>query len=79
MEKYKPTPLTSVLMVTYNHAPYIQQAIESVLTQETSFPFNLIVCDDASTDGTGEIVKKLAKNNENIFSAICKVCQKLWL
>lgn len=67
MEKYKSTPLASVLMVTYNHAPYIKQAIESILTQETSFPFNLIVCDDASTDGTGEIVKTLAKDNENII------------
>lgn len=60
-------PLASVLMVTYNHAPYIKQAIESVLSQRTSFPFQLIVCDDASTDGTDKIIELLAQNNEKLI------------
>lgn len=45
----------SVLMLTYNHEPYIDQAIRSVLMQETDFHFELIIGNDASTDRTGEI------------------------
>ena len=52
------TPLVSVLMLTYNHAPYIGQAIESVLNQQTRYPFELIICDDASTDDTREVVRR---------------------
>lgn len=54
-------PLVSVCCVTYNHVNYIRQALDSVLSQETEFPFEVIVHDDASTDGTAEIVKEYAK------------------
>lgn len=50
----------SVLMVTYNHAPFIRQAIHSVLTQEAGFEYELVIGDDCSTDGTGDIVRELA-------------------
>ena len=49
-------PLVSVKMVTYNHAPFIAQAIEGVLQQQTNFAFELIIGEDCSTDGTREIV-----------------------
>ena len=49
-------PLVSVLMTSFNRAAYIASAIESVLAQ-TMGDFELIVCDDASTDGTVEIAK----------------------
>ena len=49
-------PLVSVCMITYNHAPYIAQAIEGVLQQETDFPVELVIGEDCSTDGTREIV-----------------------
>lgn len=45
----------SICMITYNHAGYIAQAIESVLEQDTSFPFELVIGEDCSTDGTEEI------------------------
>jgi glycosyltransferase involved in cell wall biosynthesis len=51
----------TVLLVTYNHAPYIETAIESVLMQETDFDFEVIVTEDCSTDGTREIVQRLAQ------------------
>lgn len=60
------TPLLSIVMITYNHAPYIKEAMESCLSQETSFPFELIVCDDASTDGTTEIVSQYAEKHDNL-------------
>ncbi len=46
------TPILAVYMVTYNHQDYIDQAIESVLNQETNFNFQLFIGDDASTDET---------------------------
>jgi glycosyltransferase involved in cell wall biosynthesis len=52
----------TVLIVTFNHADYIAAAIESVLCQKTSFSVEIIVSEDASTDGTREIVEKIAEN-----------------
>jgi glycosyltransferase involved in cell wall biosynthesis len=49
-------PKVSVLMMTYNHAKYIGQAIESVLMQKTSFDYELIIGDDFSSDGAREII-----------------------
>ena len=46
----------SVLTVTYNHEKFITQAIESVLMQQTPFDYELVICDDFSTDRTREIV-----------------------
>lgn len=61
------TPVVSVLMLTYNHAPYISQAIESVLGQQTEFPLELIICDDASTDGTQNIARTYADNDPRVL------------
>jgi len=49
-------PLVTVKMLTYNHEPYIAQAIEGVLMQETGFPIELVIGEDCSTDRTREIV-----------------------
>ena len=49
-------PLVSVAMITYNHESYIRKAIECVLAQKTDFPFELVIGEDFSTDGTREIV-----------------------
>ena len=48
-------PLVSVCIQTYQHAPYIRECIDSVLMQETNFPFEIILGEDDSTDGTREI------------------------
>ena len=48
-------PVVSVHMVTYNHEPYIRQAIESVIMQKTSFEFELVIGEDCSQDKTREI------------------------
>jgi glycosyltransferase involved in cell wall biosynthesis len=45
----------SVLVVSYNHAATIAQALDSVLAQDTNFPLEIIVADDCSTDNTPEI------------------------
>jgi glycosyltransferase involved in cell wall biosynthesis len=53
----------SVLMITYNHERYIAQAIESVLMQKTSFPCELVIGEDCSTDGTRRIVVPYQQNH----------------
>lgn len=45
----------NVLMATYNHEPYISQAIESVLMQQVDFEYELLIGEDCSTDRTREI------------------------
>ena len=57
----------SVVIPVYNRARTIADAVESALGQKTSFPFNVIVVDNHSTDGTTEILKDLelrVKNSE---------------
>lgn len=43
-------------MITYNHEKFIEQAVESVMMQETNFPYELVISDDCSPDRTREIV-----------------------
>ena len=59
------TPLVSVLMAAYNSEKYIAEAIESVLASSYS-NFELIICDDRSTDNTGAIAKSYAKIDNRI-------------
>lgn len=60
-ERCDEKPLVSVILIAYNQRRYIRQAIESVLAQETSFPYELLIGDDASDDGTGDIVAEYAQ------------------
>ncbi len=50
-------PLVSVHMITYNQERFIRRAIDSVLAQKTDFPFELVIGEDCSTDGTRQIVR----------------------
>jgi glycosyltransferase involved in cell wall biosynthesis len=63
-------PLVSVHMLTYNQAPYVAKAIECVLAQKTSFPFELVIGEDCSTDGTREMVFDYAKRFPEIIRVI---------
>jgi glycosyltransferase involved in cell wall biosynthesis len=63
-------PLVSVKMLTYNHAPYIAQAIEGVLQQKTNYPFELVIGEDCSTDGTREIVLEYQKKYPDIIRLV---------
>src|SRR5690554_2112060 len=63
-------PLVSVRCITYNHAPYIEDAIKGFLIQETDFPIEVWIHDDASTDGTREIVDSYQKRYPRIIKTI---------
>lgn len=54
-------PLVTVCVTAYNHAPYIAQALESILAQRTSFGVEIVVGDDCSTDSTAEICRRYAE------------------
>lgn len=56
----------SVLMPTYNHAGTIARAIESYLMQDCAFDTELLISDDASTDGTLAIAERYAAENPDI-------------
>lgn len=57
-------------MFTYNHEQFVAQALESVLNQEASFPWEIVVGDDASTDGTREILRSYARAHPGRISLL---------
>lgn len=63
-------PMVSILTVTFNHDKYIKDALNSFLKQETSFPFEIIVHDDASQDNTKKIVKEYEAKFPHIIKPI---------
>jgi len=63
-------PLVSVCCVTYNHAQYIAEALDSFLMQKTDFDYEIIVGEDNSTDGTKEIVERYAAAYPDLISVI---------
>jgi len=56
VREHIPEPLLSVRIVTYQHVDYIAQCLDNVLCQVTNFPFEILIGEDASTDGTRAIV-----------------------
>lgn len=63
-------PLVSISCITYNHEPYIVQALNGFLMQKTSFPFEVLVHDDASTDRTADIIREYEKKFPKIIKPI---------
>lgn len=58
-------PLISVLIATYNRAPYLERAVKSVLRQ--SYPnMEIVIVDDCSSDHTKGVVEELQKESQNI-------------
>jgi glycosyltransferase involved in cell wall biosynthesis len=56
-------PKVSVCVVTYNQEAFIEECLSSIVTQQTNFPFEVIVSDDASTDRTEAIVQAFVKSH----------------
>lgn len=62
-------PRVSILCSTYRHVAYLEHAINGYLAQRTTFPFEILIRDDASDDGTTEIVREYATRYPNIIRA----------
>lgn len=63
-------PLVSVSCRTYNHEKLIRDAIEGILMQKTTFPIELIIHDDASTDSTADIIRDYESKYPHIIKPI---------
>lgn len=59
--------LVLVICTTYNHVNYIEKALNGFINQRTNFKFQVMVHDDASTDGTTEILKRYEKAYPDLF------------
>lgn len=59
--------LVSIVCITYNHKHFIRQCLDGFLMQQCDFPFEIIIHDDASNDGTSEIIKEYSVKYPDIF------------
>ncbi|MBY7734780.1 glycosyltransferase family 2 protein [Francisella philomiragia] len=63
-------PLVSICCTAYNQEKYIEKALEGFLSQETDFPFEIIISDDCSTDRTTEILNNYLEQYPNIIRLV---------
>lgn len=75
--KSSQNPCVSVCCLTYNHEKTVAQALDSMLSQKTDFPFEIIVHDDASTDGTQDIIRDYAKRLPEIIRPVLQSENKM--
>ena len=64
------TCVVSICCLSYNHESYIVECLESILSQKTDFGFEILIHDDASSDGTQMIIKKFKAQFPNIIKPI---------
>ncbi len=70
VKPWKIVPKVSVSIITYNHENYIAQAIDSVLKQQVTFDYEIIIGDDCSTDGTREILQTYQQRYPDIIQLV---------
>lgn len=66
-------PLVSICCLTYNMEKYIEKTIEGLLMQRTTFPFEIIIHDDASTDSTKRIIEEYVLKYPEIIKPLFQV------
>lgn len=64
------TPVVSIVCTTYNHERYIESAIRGFLSQDCAFPFEILIHDDASTDGTQEVIRRWQQRYPQIIKPL---------
>ena len=62
--------MLSIQCLVYNHEPYLRQCLDGFVMQKTNFPFEAIVHDDASTDGSAAIIREYAEKYPDIIKPI---------
>lgn len=63
-------PLVTVFCLAYNHENYITKTLDGFVTQKTSFPFEVLIHDDCSTDQTASIIKKYSEQYPDIIKPV---------
>ena len=70
MQNWKGDVVVSICCLAYNHEKFIEDALEGFLIQETNFPFEILIHDDASTDNTANIIREYEKAYPHIIKPI---------
>ena len=65
-------PKVSLCVVTYRHANFIEKCLESIISQEVNFDYEIIIGEDHSHDETARTVKKYADNYPNLIKAFVR-------
>ena len=60
----------TALIITYNQQQFIRKAIDSALAQQTSFPLEILVGDDFSSDGTREIIQEYERQHPGLVRGV---------
>jgi glycosyltransferase involved in cell wall biosynthesis len=63
-------PWVSICCCTYNHGNFIRQCLDGFVMQKTTFPFEILVHEDASVDNTASIVKEYEANYPHLFRCV---------
>jgi glycosyltransferase involved in cell wall biosynthesis len=59
--------LLSIRLMVYNNLPYIREALEGILMQQTNFAYEVVIGDDFSTDGTKKIIEEYQQKYPKII------------
>ncbi|SDB68560.1 glycosyltransferase [Butyrivibrio sp. INlla16] len=57
----------SIVVATYNHEKYIRHSLDSILSQNVNFDYEVLIGEDCSTDNTAEIVREYANKYPDII------------
>lgn len=66
MSEVNTVPVVSVVVLSYNFKDYLEECLDSILNQKTNFPFEIIVGDDASSDGSKDLVLEYGAVNPSV-------------
>lgn len=66
----KSIPAVSICCATYNHVQFIRQCLDGFVMQKTNLPFEVLIHDDASTDGTQDIIREYEAKYPDIIKPI---------
>lgn len=63
-------PFVSIVCEVYNHEPYLRQCLDGFVMQKVSFPYEILIHDDASTDGSANIIREYETKYPGLFRPI---------
>jgi len=70
------SPKVSILVATFNHEEFVSDTLNGLLAQKTTFPFEILVWDDASTDSTGDILRDFEGRYAGIVRLTLNTCRQ---
>jgi len=66
-------PLVSIVCIVFNHEPFLRQCLDGFVMQKTDFPVEILIHDDASTDGSADIIREYEAKYPDLFRPIYQV------